>query len=106
MKPLLLMAIGRTISAAPLGRREDDVEVRTVPVLPTARAMDGDRPTVVVVDRALLASAGRAVEALRALSTMAALVWIGDETGQQLGGEGRGGTRLAGRADPHECRHR
>jgi HD-GYP domain-containing protein (c-di-GMP phosphodiesterase class II) len=72
------MAIGRTISAAPLGRREDDVEVRTVPVLPTARAMDGDRPTVVVVDRALLASAGRAVEALRALSTMAALVWIGE----------------------------
>jgi hypothetical protein len=45
MKPLLLMAIGRTISAAPLGRREDDVEVRTVPVLPTARAIEADRPS-------------------------------------------------------------
>ena len=34
VKPLLITALGRTISPAPLGRREDDVEVRRVPVLP------------------------------------------------------------------------
>ena len=58
MKPLILTAIGRTISTAPLGRRGDDVEVRRIPALPTARAIDLDRPTVIVLDRALLGSAG------------------------------------------------
>jgi HD-GYP domain-containing protein (c-di-GMP phosphodiesterase class II) len=81
MKPLLLTAIGRTISAAPLGRRGDDVEVRSIPVLPTARAIDAERPTVIVVDHALLASAGSDDDALRELAARAALVWMG-ETGE------------------------
>ena len=78
MKPLLLTAIGRSIAAAPLGRRGDDVEVRRVPALPTARAIDGDRPTVVVVDRALLASATSDGDELAALAAVAALVWVGE----------------------------
>ena len=49
MKPLLLTPLGRTVSAAPLGRRGDDVEVRRIPALPTARALDPDRPTVIML---------------------------------------------------------
>jgi HD-GYP domain-containing protein (c-di-GMP phosphodiesterase class II) len=78
MKPLLLSALGRTISAAPLGRREDDVEVRRVPALPTPRALDADRPTVIALDRALLASAGDDPERLRELAGLVAFVGIGD----------------------------
>lgn len=81
MKPLLLTALGRTISTAPLGRRGDDVEVRRIPALPTAQAIDLDRPTVIVVDRALLASAGGDVERLGELAALVALVGIG-ETGE------------------------
>ena len=78
MKPLLLTALGRTISAAPLGRRGDDVEVRRIPALPTARALDPDRPTVIMLDRALVGSAGDGVERLEELASVAALVGIGD----------------------------
>jgi HD-GYP domain-containing protein (c-di-GMP phosphodiesterase class II) len=78
MKPLLLTALGRTISAAPLGRRGDDVEVRRIPVLPTARALEEERPTVIVIDRALLASAGDDPDRLRDLAALAALVGIGE----------------------------
>ncbi|HEY2067519.1 MAG TPA: HD domain-containing phosphohydrolase [Gemmatimonadaceae bacterium] len=78
MKPLLLTPLGRTLSTAPLGRRGDDIEVRRIPALPTPRALDADRPTVIALDRALLASAGADVERLRELSTVVALVGIGD----------------------------
>ena len=77
MKPLLIAAVGRTISAAPLGRREDDVELRHVPVLPTASSLDPARPTVIALDRALLASAGDAAR-LRELAHHAAFVGLGD----------------------------
>ncbi len=78
MKPLLLTAVGRTLSTAPLGRREDDVEVRRVPALPTKGSLDLDRPTVIALDRALLAGAGNDVERLRDLASVAALVGIGE----------------------------
>ena len=58
MKPLLIAAVGRTISSVPLGRRDDDVEVRRVPALPAVSSLDCRRPTVIVLDRALVASAG------------------------------------------------
>jgi HD-GYP domain-containing protein (c-di-GMP phosphodiesterase class II) len=77
-KPLLIAAVGRTISSAPLGRREDDVELRRVPALPTAASLDPERPTVIVLDRALIASAGDDVERLRELAKRAALVGLGD----------------------------
>ena len=78
MKPLLLTAVGRTISTAPLGRRGDDIEVRHIPALPTARAVDLERPTVIVLDRALLAGAGDDPTRVLELAVMTALVGIGE----------------------------
>jgi HD-GYP domain-containing protein (c-di-GMP phosphodiesterase class II) len=79
MKPLLLVAFGRTISAAPLGRREDDIEVRRIPALPTSGALEAERrPIVVALDRALLQSVGGVREPLERLAGIAALVGIGD----------------------------
>ncbi|HMC56335.1 MAG TPA: HD domain-containing phosphohydrolase [Gemmatimonadaceae bacterium] len=77
MKPLLLVAFGRTISSAPLGRREDDVEVRRIPALPTASALaEEHRPVVVALDRGLLQSAAPAT--LEDVARVAALVGLGD----------------------------
>ena len=89
MKPLLIAAVGRTLNGAPAGRREDDIELRRVPVLPTAASLDEAQPTVIVLDHALLASAWRGatcnrneVEAgtqrLRDLARVAALVGLGE----------------------------
>jgi len=86
VKPLLLVAFGRTISAAPLGRREDDIEVRRVPALPTAAALEGERrPIVVALDRTLLQSVGGVRETLESLGNVAALVGIGDNREQEPG---------------------
>jgi HD-GYP domain-containing protein (c-di-GMP phosphodiesterase class II) len=78
MKPLLLTALGRTVSAAPLGRRGDDVEVRRIPALPTTRAIDLERPTVIVLDRALLLSTGDDGQRLQELATLVAIVGMGE----------------------------
>jgi HD-GYP domain-containing protein (c-di-GMP phosphodiesterase class II) len=78
MKPLLLAASGRRLSAAPLGRREGDVELRHIPALPTADTIDDSRPTVIALDRALLASAGDEETRIQELAERAALVGIGD----------------------------
>jgi HD-GYP domain-containing protein (c-di-GMP phosphodiesterase class II) len=78
VKPLLIAAAGRTISSVPLGRREDDLELRRVPVLPTAVTLDPARPTVIVLDRGLVASSGNDPELFRNLAKRAALVAIGD----------------------------
>src|SRR4029078_7800980 len=78
VKPLLIAALGRTISTAPLGRREDDVEVRRVPVLPTASSLDAARPTVIVLDHALLRSAGADRTGLEDLARIAAFVGLGN----------------------------
>ena len=78
MKPLLLTSVGRTISTAPLGRRGDDVEVRRIPTLPTARSVDQDRPTVIALDHALLASLGDDPTRVQELALMVALVGLGD----------------------------
>ena len=78
VKPLLIAAVGRAFNGAPLGRREDEVEVRRVPTLPTPSALDADRPTVVVLDRVLLKSAGRDRARLAELAQRAALVGWGE----------------------------
>ncbi|CAN5560486.1 HD family phosphohydrolase [soil metagenome] len=78
MKPLLLTAVGRTISTAPLGRRGDDVEVRHIPTLPTARSIDVDRPTVIALDQALLASLGDDPTRVQELALMVAMVGLGE----------------------------
>jgi len=78
MKPLLLTALGSPLSDAPLGRRGDDVEVRGIPTLPLPRTLDLERPTVLALDRSLLASAGDAAATqLRALAGLIAIVGIG-----------------------------
>ena len=78
MKPLLLTALESPLSDAPLGRRGDDVEVRGIPVLPTPRAIDLERPTVLALDRSLIASAGDgAASQLRALAGLIAIVGVG-----------------------------
>ena len=89
MKPLLIAAVGRSLHGAPVGRREDDIELRRVPVLPTAASLDETRPTVIVLDHALLASEWPGAsstnggcedesERLGELSRIAALVGLGD----------------------------
>ena len=78
VKPLLIACIGRALTSAPLGRREDDVEVRRVPVLPRAGGLDPLRPTVVLLDRTLLASTGDERRVLDELAAIAALVGWGD----------------------------
>jgi HD-GYP domain-containing protein (c-di-GMP phosphodiesterase class II) len=78
VKPLLLASVGRTISSAPLGRREDDIEFRRVPALPTPITLDATRPTVILLDRGLVANAGDDPERFRNLAKRAALVAIGD----------------------------
>jgi HD-GYP domain-containing protein (c-di-GMP phosphodiesterase class II) len=78
VKPLLLVAFGRTISAAPLGRREDDIEVRRIPALPTAASLvEESRPVVIALDRALLQSVAGVRETLQELAEVAAMVGIG-----------------------------
>ncbi|HEU4993172.1 MAG TPA: HD domain-containing phosphohydrolase [Gemmatimonadaceae bacterium] len=79
MQPLLLVAFGRTISSAPLGRRKDDIEVRHIPALPTAAALESERrPVVIALDRVLLQSVAGQRDILESLATVAALVGIGD----------------------------
>ena len=85
VKPLLIAAVGRTLASAPLGRREDDVEVRRVPTLPTPSAIDPDRPTVVLLDRTLLQSAGGDRDLLVELSRVVALVGWGDPAEREPG---------------------
>ena len=78
VKPLLLVASGRTISAAPLGRSDDEVEVRRIPALPTPEALAAERrPTVIALDRALLQSVAGARETVEKLAAVAAIVGIG-----------------------------
>ncbi|HEX8851698.1 MAG TPA: HD domain-containing phosphohydrolase [Gemmatimonadaceae bacterium] len=78
MKPLLVACIGRALTSAPLGRRDDDVEVRRVHVLPRASALDGGRPTVILLDRTLLASVAGDRPSLEELAAVAAIVGWGD----------------------------
>jgi HD-GYP domain-containing protein (c-di-GMP phosphodiesterase class II) len=86
MKPLLLTASESALSHALLGRRVDDVEVRAIPSLPLPRALDLERPTVLALDRALLASAGDGgLTQLRALAGVIAIVGVGDADDDEPG---------------------
>ncbi|HEX2781835.1 MAG TPA: HD domain-containing phosphohydrolase [Gemmatimonadaceae bacterium] len=78
LRPLLVACIGRALTSAPLGRRDDDVEVRRVHVLPRAGSLDAGRPTVILLDRTLLASAAGDRSALDELAGVCALVGWGD----------------------------
>jgi HD-GYP domain-containing protein (c-di-GMP phosphodiesterase class II) len=77
-KPLVLLSHGRVVGSAPLGRGEPGVELRRVLGLPRATALDPDRPTVILLDRALLEGAGASLEQLTELARVAAIVGIGN----------------------------
>jgi HD-GYP domain-containing protein (c-di-GMP phosphodiesterase class II) len=78
VRPLLITAVGRTIASLPFARRDADVEVRQVPALPGAATLDADRPTVIVIDHALLGSSGSDKSLFIDLSRRAALIGLGD----------------------------
>ena len=60
-----------------LGRRHADIEARLVPALPDAETLEDQRPTVVLLDRRLVAGLADPTGQLRALAERAALVWCG-----------------------------
>jgi HD-GYP domain-containing protein (c-di-GMP phosphodiesterase class II) len=76
MKPLLLIAPERARCAASLGLRADDAELRAIAALPSPRELQFERPTVLAVDRPLLADAD-AADRLRALEGFVAIVGVG-----------------------------
>jgi HD-GYP domain-containing protein (c-di-GMP phosphodiesterase class II) len=76
-RPLLITSAQRLIPAVPRGRRGDDLELRKVDVLPLASSLDPERPTVVVLDHALLSNVDQ--DTIDELSKRAALVGIGDQ---------------------------
>ncbi len=77
MKPLLILSEGRTLGGAPLDAH-GAIEVRRVSALPAAATLDRNRPTVVLLDGALAASAERVAGGLPAIAARAALVTVGE----------------------------
>ena len=75
-RALLITSAQRAIPSLPARRREDDLELRKVPALPPASSIDPDRPTVVVIDDALLMGVDEPM--IEQLSKRAALVGIAD----------------------------
>lgn len=74
MQPLVLLPVGRTLAALDgLG-----VEVRHVPLLPPAATLDAERPTVVVLNRALAETAGEDRGPIEALAAVAALLGVAE----------------------------
>src|SRR5687768_3466989 len=78
IKPLLITGLGRDLSGIPIGRREEDIEIRKVPALPTGGTLVPNRPTVILLDKALLQSIGAHRERLEEAAKSAALVGIGE----------------------------
>ena len=78
MKPLLIAASSRSLTDTPLGRRDGDIEIRRVLAFPVMAALDPTRPTVIVLDRALLSTLGEDRGRLVEISRLAALVGHGD----------------------------
>ncbi len=83
MKPLLFVALGRTLPPLPFARREEDVEIRRVPALPVASMLDSERPTVVLLDKLLLQSVGTDRDRITEVARVAAIVAVGDPGEQE-----------------------
>jgi HD-GYP domain-containing protein (c-di-GMP phosphodiesterase class II) len=79
LKPLLISPLGRALDGVPIGRREEDIELRRVPALPVASALDSERPTVILLDRGLLDSVGGDRERVAEIARIAAIVGAGDD---------------------------
>jgi HD-GYP domain-containing protein (c-di-GMP phosphodiesterase class II) len=78
VKPLILCSLGRAVAALDSLVARDAVEVRRIPMLPLASSLDAERPTVVLLDHALVLSAAGDLSALQALSAQAALLGVGE----------------------------
>ena len=77
-RPVLIASEVSRQRPIPLGRREDDIELQRVAELPLASTLDPTRPTVVLLDRALLESPGANRGRLAELAGVAALVGLGE----------------------------
>ena len=73
--------MGRALPALDVlaaGSGGDPVELRRVPLLPAPASLDGERPTVVLLDRTLFQSVGDDVTAVERLAAQAAVVAVGE----------------------------
>lgn len=77
VKPLVFAPTGRVIAALPNLGAGDALDVRRVDVLPPADAFDPERPTVVLVDRALAERSG-GPGMLGTLASFAAFIGLGE----------------------------
>ena len=78
MKPLILASPGRAIAALDLVTARDEVEIGRVSRLPAPSAMESERPTIVLLDNALLNAATGGRSQLEQLAAHAALVGVGE----------------------------
>ena len=78
VKPLLITALGRDLSSIAMGRAEEDIEVRRVPALPTGGTLVPNRPTVILLDKALMQTIGAHRERLEEAAKSAALIGMGE----------------------------
>ncbi|MFI5311960.1 MAG: HD domain-containing phosphohydrolase [Gemmatimonadales bacterium] len=78
MNPLILTSVGRSVPALDALASRGDVEVRRAPALPAASDLDGERPTVVLLDRALMQGLAGDRAAVAALAARAAIVGLGE----------------------------
>ncbi|HET7456918.1 MAG TPA: HD domain-containing phosphohydrolase [Gemmatimonadaceae bacterium] len=77
LRPLLLVRQGRVVPQ-PVMALADGVEIRRVPALPEVADVDPLRPTVVLLDRAVLMRLAAPRVQLTALAAVASLVVVGD----------------------------
>ena len=78
MKPLILTSLGRAVPALDSLATRGDVEIKRVPLLPSPASLDGERPTVLLLDRALVQDAGDDQSLFGQLASQAALVGVGE----------------------------
>jgi len=78
MKPLILTSLGRAVPALDSLATRGDVEIKRVPLLPSPASLDGERPTVLLLDRALVQGAGDDQSLFGQLASQAALVGVGE----------------------------
>ena len=78
MKPLILTSLGRAVPALDSLATRGDVEIKRVPLLPSPASLGGERPTVLLLDRALVQGAGDDQSLFGQLASQAALVGVGE----------------------------
>ena len=78
MIPLILAPLGRAVPALDSLAQRDDVEVKRVPLLGAPADLDGERPTVILLDRSLVQSVADDSGALTQLAEQAAIVGLGE----------------------------